>query len=779
MSRFELLAPAGSLAALKAAVNAGADAVYIGGAKFGARAYADNPPCDELIQGINFCHLRNRRVYLTVNTLFKNAELYDELFDYLKPYYEAGLDAVIVQDIGAAEFISKNFKGLDIHISTQAAITMAEGAKLLCERIDGITRVVPARELSLTELKRFREDSKLEIEVFVHGALCYCYSGQCLLSSMIGGRSGNRGRCAQPCRKLYDGRYLLSPKDQCLLPVIHELMDIGIDSFKIEGRMKSPEYTAGVVSVYRKYIDLYEKLGSNAYRSYIKDNQKQLNKDIDILKDLYNRGGFNSGYLFSHNGPDMMSFERPNHSGVLVGEVINTRGREAIIKFTNSVNAQDVLEIRDSNCKVFEFTLGSGYDSGENFGCITMKGKNASKGMQVYRTKNSELNSYIDETYVNNNSKVPIKAEFEAHVGSKYSLKLSTGVTCVAVQGDITEAAGNAPATEESLTKQLSKLGETDFIYDGRIKFDIDSNVFIPSSKLNELRRKAVCELEEAIVGKYKRSTIVEQPFEKNISSVAAPYADVYSVWNISQLERVIHNTDEGEIYYNLTSLDISIIKDVISLAGEHKVYFGLPYVSRAAVYDRIVELLEAVKREGLDVAFLVRTREEEMAVSKSGLNYRTDYNLYVMNNSSAKLSKAGYTISTELNREEIKELDLSDGDFIVYGYQPVMISAQCVYKNKFGKCRDRSLDDFVTVTDELSHDFRCRQLCSFCTNIIYNSAKLNLEADKEELIDMGIKRFRYEFTFETEDDIDMFFKDRSARNSEHFTNGHYQRGVQ
>lgn len=312
----EILAPAGSFESMKAAINAGADAVYIGGSRFGARAYADNPEEDMLISAINYVHLFNRKIYLTVNTLLKNTEI-SQLYDYLKPYYEAGLDAVIVQDMGVFKCIHEWFPDMDIHASTQMVITGVDGARLLKKM--GASRVVTARELSTLEIKSIHEACNIEIESFVHGALCYCYSGQCLMSSMLGGRSGNRGRCAQPCRLPYDvmhkgkvinkdnEKYILSPKDMCTIRLLPEIIKAGVYSLKIEGRMKSPEYTAGVVAIYRKYVDLLKENGFDNYRVSDEDYQR--------LEQIYSRSGFSDGYYNQHNGKNMMTFSKPSYSG--------------------------------------------------------------------------------------------------------------------------------------------------------------------------------------------------------------------------------------------------------------------------------------------------------------------------------------------------------------------------------------------------------------------------------------------------------------------------------
>ena len=292
----EVLAPAGSWDSMVAAINAGADAVYMGGTRFGARAYAENPDDHGLLEAIDYVHLHGKRLYLTVNTLLKERELEDELEAYLRPLYEQGLDAVIVQDYGVLDFVREHFPGMDIHISTQMTVAGPYGAKLT-EQL-GASRLVLPRELSLEEVREIHQATAQEIEAFVHGALCYCYSGQCLMSSLIGGRSGNRGRCAQPCRLPWNGSHLLNLKDMCTLDILPDILEAGVYSLKIEGRMKSPRYTAGVVSIYRKYVDLYEKEGRSGYHVDPADRE--------FLLMLFDRGGFSEGYYRHHNGAEMV-----------------------------------------------------------------------------------------------------------------------------------------------------------------------------------------------------------------------------------------------------------------------------------------------------------------------------------------------------------------------------------------------------------------------------------------------------------------------------------------
>ena len=314
MKRTELLAPAGDYASLTAAFNAGADAVYLAGKQFGARAYANNFEQEELLQALDYAHLHAKKIYLTLNTLIKETEFAD-IADYLTPYYNNGLDGIIIQDLGLIPFLKENFPDLELHASTQMTVNNYRSAKWLKEQ--GICRIVPSRELSLTELKEIKNKAGIEVEAFIHGAMCYGYSGQCLFSSFLGGRSGNRGRCAQPCRLPYvvnNGSmkmpkskeiYPLSLKDLCSLPYIYELLDVGIDSFKIEGRMKSPEYVAGVTSIYRKYMDLYYN-----------GERPSINKtDLQCLSHLYIRSEMKDGYLKKHNGKDMVSLSSPSYQG--------------------------------------------------------------------------------------------------------------------------------------------------------------------------------------------------------------------------------------------------------------------------------------------------------------------------------------------------------------------------------------------------------------------------------------------------------------------------------
>ena len=436
----EILAPAGSWASMKAAVAAGADAVYMGGTRFGARAYADNPDEKGLLEAIDYVHLHGRRLYMTVNTLFKESEL-KELAEYMTPYYNQGLDGVIVQDLGALRIMKENFPGLELHASTQMTITSVYGARMLKDF--GCSRVVTSREMSLDEILRVREEVDVEIESFVHGALCYCYSGQCLMSSLIGGRSGNRGRCAQPCRlpyRVYEGqhgqgkpavmnreneKYVLSLKDLCTLDILPDILEAGVYSLKIEGRMKSPRYTAGVVSIYRKYADRYLDHGREGYHVEPEDRK--------MLLDLFDRGGFTSGYYEEHNGRDMVALkEKP--------------------------------EFREGNQKLFD---------------------------------------YLDRAYVEAELKESVMGHVILETGKPSVMTLSCSGVEVTVNGQAPEAAQKQPMTEEKVLKQLNKTGNTPFFFE-HLSAELKGEMFLPVQALNELRRSGLKALESALLQPYR-----------------------------------------------------------------------------------------------------------------------------------------------------------------------------------------------------------------------------------------------------------------------------------
>lgn len=454
-TQVEVLAPAGSLDIMKAVVAAGADAIYLGGNMFGARAFANNFNDEELICAIEYAHLFGRKVYLTVNTLLKSREIENSLIEYLIPFYEAGLDAVIVQDMGVFNLIRKHFPDMDIHASTQMTQTGVYGSRLLKEL--GATRIVTSREMNLQEIKQLHERLDVEIESFVHGALCYCYSGQCLLSSFNGGRSGNRGRCAQPCRMPYDvydngekinnrnNSYALSPKDMCALQILPDVIESGVYSLKIEGRMKNVTYAAMVTHIYRKYVDMYLERGRKGFKV---DKQ-----DIDDLSDIYNRGAFTTGYYDSVKGKKMMSLGRPNHMGTECLKVVSNKAGRITFKALKNVNRGDVFEID----KEHSFESGADVAAGQTFVVNLPKKYPLYEGRIVNRMNNAKIKAYVADNYVGTTPKLHVDMKLIVRKNENISLTVMYDGIEKTCTGEIVTEAQNCPASEEELVKNLKK----------------------------------------------------------------------------------------------------------------------------------------------------------------------------------------------------------------------------------------------------------------------------------------------------------------------------------
>lgn len=497
IKKIELLAPAGSMDSLKAAVMAGCDAVYLGGHNFGARAFSKNFSNDEIIEAVNYCHLYGVKVYVTVNTLIYEKEV-ESFLEYVEFLHKNNVDALIIQDFGMFDLVRKTYPNMEIHASTQMHIHNLDGVQLM-EKL-GMHRVVLARETGIDEIKRIKNNSKVELEVFIHGALCISYSGQCLMSSLIGGRSGNRGACAGSCRLKYDvvdekGRklntldYPLSTKDLNSLEYVGELIDAGVASLKIEGRMKSPEYVYMVVSLYRKAIDSYYENGTVAIN----------NDDLIKLKKIFNRD-YTKGFLFNTDNNDLINGYRPNHMGVSVGKVIDYMRGIARIKLTDKISIGSGLRVigkkNDVGISVNEFYIGNKLVKKANAGdVINIKvNSDVSVGDNVVITldKNiiEEVKSIVDSSLY----KVMITGKFEGHLGDKSMLTISDGINDVCVYGNIVDKSMNRPVDKKMIIDKLNKLGETVYKFD-ELEIEIDDNIFIPIKEINELRRNAINEL--------------------------------------------------------------------------------------------------------------------------------------------------------------------------------------------------------------------------------------------------------------------------------------------
>lgn len=700
---FELLAPAGNLEIFKGVIESGADAVYVGGSMFGARAYANNFTEDELLEAIDFAHLRGVKVYLTVNTLIKNSE-FSKLYDYLLPYYKRGLDAVIVQDIGVVKAIHEYFPSLEIHTSTQMTVTGADGVRFLSQF--GVTRVVMAREVSLAEMKRIHEETGMELEAFVHGALCYSYSGQCLFSSILGGRSGNRGRCAQPCRLPYtvEGKkdeYILSLKDMCGIKALDKLHDAGVYSLKIEGRMKQLEYACGVVKYYRSYIDSMKPV---------------TDADYDRIKALGNRCGFTDRYYFDHNGSDMVTYVKPN------------------------------------------FVSNAAEPSPEK-------------------------------------RKLSIEGELVLREGEPGSLTVKRGDVTYKASIEPVSAALKAPLDKKAAIDRINKTGDTDFEF-SHIKAQIGENVFVPNGALNKLRRDAISGLCDKLLKKYYRddaryadmSRLTALP-EHVVKSDAAhdeainDYTIICSCMTRAQLDTLISYECFDVFYldfdmYDRKTLIQQFADDVKSLTKRNKkVYLMLPTIFRADSSDYFVSIAKELDKVSFE-GFVVKNYEELYLTENlfTGKKVILDHNMYTFNDVSKSAffehGVSGDTVPLELNSREIMHRNNIGSQMIVYGYYPLMTTANCVHKNTKGCDKKQKL---IYLKDRYNKSFAVCNNCKECYNTIYNSLPTMLTKNISKLKEAGIRSFRYSFTIETPKQIKAVMDDKVAE----YTNGHYKRGVE
>ena len=800
--RVEILAPAGSMECLKAAITAGADAVYTGGALFGARAYAHNLTEEELLEAIDYVHLHGRRLYLTVNTLIKDREMEKQMYDYLLPYYRQGLDAVIVQDIGLFRFIRKHFPDLPIHASTQMTLTGVDGAKFLEK--EGAQRIVTSRELSMAEVKKIADETELEIESFVHGALCYCYSGQCLFSSFIGGRSGNRGQCAQPCRLLYRTpeakrpQYLLSLKDICTLELIPEMIESGIYSFKIEGRMKKPEYAAAVAFQYRKYADLYLKYyeecpAEEDPAAYAMKKYRVREEDRQMLLDLYNRGGFHTGYYHTQNGREMISLNRPNHAGVPAVKVLAKKGRNVTAKALTDLYPQDIIELpmRKGREKADNYTCKDAVRKGMNVQILVFADTPFKRDEIWMRTRNSTLIDTLREEFVNGKIKERICGTFRLYPQEKATLTVKCRDAEITVAGEKAQEALSQPMSRERIEKQLRKTGNTEFEF-SFLKVEIGEKVFLPMQSLNELRREALETLEKVLCEKYRRSGEVKDPEEDKTE--LSMEEEVLSGWTASvrtaeQMEVILEEEAIGRIYVDCTMFPRIWEKDSyvewitkVHAAGK-EIYLVMPYIFRERTRKQYEAAYNRIFGAGWD-GILIANYESFAFLKEHGYTGRimTDYNLYEFNQESRKFWKENgvfeFTAPVELTERELQDLRVKDGEVIVYGYLPMMISAGCIQKTTRG-CLKKSGQ--TTITDRYRNPFVVKNECDYCYNILYNYVPLYLGDRIEEVYQIGPGRIRLMFTTERQQEVrqilSAYFEGKELPEGT-YTRGHWKRGI-
>lgn len=715
----ELLAPAGSYESFEAALAAGADAVYVGGASFGARAFARNFESEELLRAIDTAHLHGKKLYLTVNTLLKNQELKRQLYDYMAPFYEAGLDAAIVQDFGVFSFLKREFPGMHLHASTQMTVTGPEGMKFL-EEI-GASRVVPARELTLAELQAMYQASPIEIETFIHGALCYSYSGQCLLSSILGGRSGNRGRCAQPCRLPYQaelqGKVLakgsqscpLSLKDICTIDILPEILEAGVTSLKIEGRMKQPAYTAGVTGMYRKYLDKLFTEGPESYEVEGKDRKR--------LLELYSRGGSCEGYYKTFGGRDMLAPAKEKKVG---------REAEKTAYSLSKIKINGTLTLRR-----------------EKPARLTVAGMGA-----VVHTEAGEV-----------------------------------------------QTAQNQPMDEARIRAQMDRLGNTSYQWE-RLEILMDDGIFLTVKTLNQLRRNALEMLEKEILAGFQRKAGCA-PAESHEGAKKNSHTPPFyiSCENLATAKLFLKEKGVAGLYLTYDIMEECLQEN----RGQKELYLSTPYIMRGGLPDGFADQAQDWLNRGMK-GFLVRNLETLCALRSLGWQKLcvADFSLYTWNDQAVSFWKSQgilrNTAPLELNERELFYRDNRDSELLVYGYLPLMISAQCIRKN-FSRCT--AGQEVLSLIDRKNTGFAVQCVCSpwktdntnsgkYCYNIVYNSVPYGLMKEYRQVKALGMKSLRLSFTLEKPDEALKIYRrfygvycQGKEISGQAFTKGHFKRGAE
>lgn len=778
MSKVELLAPAGNYETMVGAFNAGADAVYLGGEMFGARAYADNFTTEQIVDAIKYAHLLGKKIYLTVNTLVKEKE-FENLHGFIEPFANAGLDGVIVQDFGVFRYIREHFPNVELHASTQMTLTGQHGASLL-KRM-GATRVVPARELTLEEIKNIKAQG-IEVEAFIHGAMCYCYSGACLFSSMIGPRSGNRGRCAQPCRLPYsfegrnkkDETYPLSLKDMCVIDIIPDLIDAGIDSFKIEGRMKKPEYAAGVVSVYRKYIDSYLANG--------RDNYRVSDKDREILKSLYLRTEISQGYYNRHNGPEMVTMDKPSYNGIdqnILQKVSDKylQGQQKV-----KVDAKAYIHVD----RPLMLTLSSGSVKATVKGDIVTKAQNRPMGYDSLAKSLSkfggtffELNNldidFGDDVFV------PVKAlnELRRVATSELEDKL------IGTAGRLESAGVTADATSAEVASNESENKE----------FEIKEKAHYNSSFVYKADVNAASDNDVRHIHIHVR-TMEQLLAISNIDAASQPsriYMDILMYLKAAE------------------SNDFSFLDKFSNTSF----YVALPYIYRqekGMPDDKDIELVRQTAVNNGFEGVLIRNLEEYGYFLEKGFDglMTLDYGVYIWNHEAYSMYDEldingvgvkvnGFCYPHELTRHENGDLSKAVTDmglartektYCIYGRVPMMISAGCV-KNTCEGCSGKKTQLYnseVMMTDRMNHKLTISTECRYCYNIIWNTVPNSLHKVLGKLMRSDLADFyRIDFTIENGDEaariynymLDCMNIEKPETPDYEFTTGHYKQATE
>lgn len=756
MKNVELLAPVGKMENAIAAIENGANALFVGGKCFNARQYADNFNENELEEIVTYAKLRGVCVYVTVNILIKEQEV-EALYDYLKELERIGVHAVITQDLGVARLVRDYFPNLRLHASTQMSAHSLEDVLFL--KSQGFKRVVLARELNLREIQAITKTCDIEIETFIHGALCYSYSGQCLMSSLIGGRSGNRGRCAQPCRMKYqlaseEGKilteesYLLSLKDICSVEFLPQLVAAGITSFKIEGRMKSPEYVASVVGTYRKYLNL--ALDGQTY--------EVSQEDMDVLKGVFNRGGFSKGYYFEHGTKQMLTPVSPKHIGLKAGQVTHfaPKTKTATILLERELHPGDGLEIIRKGRESVGTGVSKDYAKGSLFKCQFEHFVEV--GSEAYLTKNHQLLKSLRSTYQKAHRKLPLHMVIEGKLGEPLFLQLTCEGKQITYTGDVLEPAQKAPLTKEGALKQLGKLGSTSFILDVS-EMIWDEGVYLPISRLNEMRREAVALLEKALLEVPPSVAPEHLPIKE--TSYDGEQMWRARVMNEEQLDVLLQRTEITGIYwewqYNDEKANSALQK---CLKKGVDFYLALPAIMKDKAYSKYEKILTNWTKEPI-TGFLVRTYGEYEMLKDYHKVIVTDYNMNVMNNVAIgaweSLGVDTVTVSVELTSEELAPLK-GNLEKVIYGHIPVMTSQQCILRHTSNCQKGQAVKAHYEIKDRKDVTWGIGTDCEACTMQLFSHDPLMIKKYEIEKL-QGFKSYRLQLNGETAAEVEMILE--------------------
>lgn len=806
MNKIELLAPVGDYECLLAAVENGADAVYLGGQLFNARENATNFGDEELNKAIDYCHLREVKVYLTLNTLILDSEI-ESALNLVNKAYSAGIDAIIVQDLGIASLIHKNFPDLDLHASTQMSVYNLDGVKE-AQKL-GIKRVVLARELSLEEIQHVCQNTDMEIEVFIHGALCVSYSGQCLMSSIIGGRSGNRGKCAQPCRLPYSlidsnnkvvsgqNKFLLSPKDICTIDILKKVVASGVKSLKIEGRMKTPEYVATVVKTYRKYLDSIDSSVENA--------------DKHNLEQIFNRGGLYTGYFEGKTGISMMSHKKPKNWGMYLGEVIDYDRNENLVKLKCTIPLQigDGIEITNENNESTGCLVSQIYQNNKMIKLanpsdtisIGLVRGNVEVGQKVYKTSDKTLNQEANSSYQKNNKKVFINGKIEILKDKPVVLNVTKDNLNIEIRSEkLVEAAINKPISKERVEEQIKKTGQTSFEF-RNLEIILDADAIVPVSVLNDIRRNALEQLENKIINlskhslkniEFKNSVISKNNSNKELS--------LY-LFNTNIIDRIA-GLNIDRVYISFSDLlNENNLKQLESIrANGIEVIVHIPNIIKGN-YEKLIDSNITKVSQFVD-GFMISNIGQLKYIDKNKKIF-CDYTINCTNSFTikelCKLNIQNVTLSPELTLEQINDLgNETPKEAIVYGRLPLMTSEYCPVGCIVGgfdkdiKCNKPCFKDNYRLRDRKDIEFPIVCQPIDCRSVILNSNPLFLTDD---IINFnGISSIRlniFDEPFETVANlVDLYNSIIQGRGSDTYkqfinsirnkgyTKGHYFRGV-